>query len=100
MKRLVVTADDFGAAREVNEAIEIAHTRGILTATSLMVAAPAAAEAVCLPARTRPFGEVRMAVGTGGYKSTGFTMVQPISGCGEIAVSADWTKGGNAFRRR
>ena len=60
----------------------------------------AAAEAACLPASTRPFGEVRMAVGTGGYKSTGFTMVQPISGCGEIAVSADWTKGGNAFRRR
>ena len=51
MKRLVVTADDFGAAREVNEAIEIAHTRGILTATSLMVAAPAAAEAVALAKR-------------------------------------------------
>jgi hopanoid biosynthesis associated protein HpnK len=51
LKRLVVTADDFGAAREVNEAIEIAHTRGILTATSLMVAAPAAAEAVALAKR-------------------------------------------------
>jgi len=51
LKRLVVTADDFGAAREVNEAVEIAHTRGILTATSLMVAAPAAAEAVALAKR-------------------------------------------------
>jgi hopanoid biosynthesis associated protein HpnK len=51
LKRLVVTADDFGAAREVNEAIEIAHTRGILTATSLMVAAPAAAKAVALAKR-------------------------------------------------
>lgn len=51
MKRLVVTADDFGAAREVNEAVEIAHTRGILTATSLMVAAPAAAKAVALAKR-------------------------------------------------
>ncbi len=37
MKRLIVTADDFGAAREVNEAVEIAHTTGILTAASLMV---------------------------------------------------------------
>ncbi|HEY4126368.1 MAG TPA: ChbG/HpnK family deacetylase, partial [Rhizomicrobium sp.] len=51
MKRLVVTADDFGAAREVNEAVEIAHVRGILSATSLMVAAPAACEAVKLAKR-------------------------------------------------
>ena len=63
-------------------------------------AAAVADQAACLPASTRPFGEVRMAVGTGGYKSTGFTMVKPISGCGEIAVSADWTDGGNGFRRR
>jgi hopanoid biosynthesis associated protein HpnK len=48
---LVVTADDFGAAREVNEAVEIAHRDGILTATSLMVAAPAAGEAVKLAKR-------------------------------------------------
>lgn len=46
MKRLVVTADDFGAAREVNDAVLEAHANGILTATSLMVAAPAAADAV------------------------------------------------------
>ena len=51
MKQLVVTADDFGAAREVNEAVEIAHTSGILTAASLMVAAPAAAEAVTIARR-------------------------------------------------
>ena len=46
MKRLIVTADDFGAAREVNEAVEIAHRNGILTAASLMVSAPAAEDAV------------------------------------------------------
>ncbi len=46
MKRLIVTADDFGAAREVNEAVEAAHRDGILTAASLMVAAPAADDAV------------------------------------------------------
>ena len=46
MNALVVTADDFGLAREVNEAVEIAHTRGILTAASLMVGAPAADDAV------------------------------------------------------
>jgi hopanoid biosynthesis associated protein HpnK len=46
MKSLIITADDFGAAREVNEAVERAHKDGILTATSLMVAAPAATDAV------------------------------------------------------
>ncbi|HKU98613.1 MAG TPA: hopanoid biosynthesis-associated protein HpnK [Vineibacter sp.] len=46
MKHLIVTADDFGAAREVNDAVEHAHRHGILTAASLMVAASAAADAV------------------------------------------------------
>lgn len=51
MKQLIVTADDFGAAREVNEAVEIAHRDGILTAASLMVAGPAAADAVAVAKR-------------------------------------------------
>ena len=46
MKRLIVTADDYGAAAEVNEAVERAHRDGILTAASLMVAGAAAADAV------------------------------------------------------
>lgn len=46
MKGLIVTADDFGAAREINDAVEEGHRYGILSAASLMVAAPAAAEAV------------------------------------------------------
>ncbi|MBV8592821.1 MAG: ChbG/HpnK family deacetylase, partial [Caulobacteraceae bacterium] len=49
---LVVTADDFGAAPEVNAAVAIAHERGILTAASLMVGAPAADEAVALAKAT------------------------------------------------
>ncbi len=53
LKRLVVTADDFGAAKEVNNAVALAHRHGVLTAASLMVAAPAAAEAVAL-AKTLP----------------------------------------------
>ena len=43
---LTVTADDFGLAPEVNEAVERAHRDGILTAASLMVAEPHAADAV------------------------------------------------------
>jgi hopanoid biosynthesis associated protein HpnK len=53
MKKLIVTADDFGAAREVNDAVLQAHTHGILSAASLMVAAPAAGEAVAI-ARSHP----------------------------------------------
>jgi hopanoid biosynthesis associated protein HpnK len=57
MRRLVVTADDFGAAVAVNEAVEIAHRRGILTAASLMVGAPGAADAV---ARARALPSLRV----------------------------------------
>jgi hopanoid biosynthesis associated protein HpnK len=57
LKRLIVTADDFGAAREVNEAVEAAHRGGILTAASLMVAEPAAADAV---ARARRLPSLRV----------------------------------------
>ncbi|NQV83033.1 MAG: hopanoid biosynthesis-associated protein HpnK [Rhodospirillales bacterium] len=46
MKRLIITADDFGAALPVNEAVETAHRDGILTATCLMVGAPMAGDAV------------------------------------------------------
>ncbi len=46
VKRLIVTADDYGAALEVNEAVERAHRNGILSAASLMVSGPAAADAV------------------------------------------------------
>ena len=46
MKRLIVTADDFGAATQVNDAVERAHRDGILSAASLMVAGAAANDAV------------------------------------------------------
>jgi hopanoid biosynthesis associated protein HpnK len=46
VRTLVVTADDFGRSVEVNEAVEAAYRTGILTAASLMVAAPAAEDAV------------------------------------------------------
>ncbi len=46
MKRLIVTGDDFGLSEPINEAIERAHKEGILTAASLMVGAPAAADAI------------------------------------------------------
>ena len=57
MKRLVITADDFGADVAVNEAVEEAHLRGVLTAASLMVAAPAALDAV---ARARRLSGLRV----------------------------------------
>jgi hopanoid biosynthesis associated protein HpnK len=50
---LIVTADDFGLAPEVNAAVETAHCNGILTAASLMIGAPAAADAVDRARRMR-----------------------------------------------
>lgn len=46
MKFLIVTADDFGLHESVNEAVEQATRSGVLTCASLMVGAPAAADAV------------------------------------------------------
>jgi chitin disaccharide deacetylase len=45
-KFLIVTADDFGLHESVNEAVERAGRAGVLTAASLMVGAPAAADAI------------------------------------------------------
>jgi hopanoid biosynthesis associated protein HpnK len=45
-RQVILTADDFGLAVEVNEAIEAAHRRGVLTTASLMVGAAAAGDAV------------------------------------------------------
>jgi chitin disaccharide deacetylase len=43
---LILTADDFGLHDAVNEAVEQANRAGVLTAASLMVAAPGAADAI------------------------------------------------------
>jgi len=48
---LVITADDFGLAPEVNDAVEFAHRDGVLSAASLMVAGSAAGHAVGLARR-------------------------------------------------
>jgi chitin disaccharide deacetylase len=45
-RRLIVCADDFGRDVAVNQAVEMAHRDGILSTASLMVVAPAAADAV------------------------------------------------------
>jgi chitin disaccharide deacetylase len=52
-KTVTFSADDFGLTASVNEAIERAHRDGILQAASLMVAAPAAADALRI-ARANP----------------------------------------------
>lgn len=54
---LIVTADDFGLHPSVNEAVERAHTEGILTAASLMVGASAAGDAI---ARARALPGLRV----------------------------------------
>ena len=53
MRLLIVNADDFGYTTDVNEGIIEAHTRGILTAATLMANGDAFADAVRL-ARAHP----------------------------------------------
>ncbi|MHB1951122.1 MAG: hopanoid biosynthesis-associated protein HpnK [Acidiferrobacteraceae bacterium] len=45
-RRVIITADDFGAGLQVNRAVEIAHRDGVLTAASLMMAGEAVDDAV------------------------------------------------------
>jgi hopanoid biosynthesis associated protein HpnK len=52
-KFVIVTADDFGLNESINEAVDMANAGGVLTAASLMVAAPATADAI-RRARARP----------------------------------------------
>lgn len=53
MRRLIVNADDFGFTSGVNRAIVEAHSRGIVTSSTLMAKGPAFDEAVQL-ARSAP----------------------------------------------
>lgn len=56
-RRLILTADDFGLSEAVNEGVERAHREGVLTHASLMIAGPAAADAV---RRARRMPELRV----------------------------------------
>jgi hopanoid biosynthesis associated protein HpnK len=53
VKFLIINADDFGLHPAVNEAVEEAHKKGVLTSASLMVGAAAAEDAI-LRARRLP----------------------------------------------
>lgn len=53
MRRLIINADDFGYTSGVNRAIVEAHTRGVVTSSTLMASGAAFAEAVQL-AKTLP----------------------------------------------
>ena len=46
MRRIVITADDFGFSEAVNVAVERGFREGVLRSASLMVSAPAAADAI------------------------------------------------------
>ncbi len=46
MRTIVITADDFGFSESVNEAVERGFRDGVLRSASLMVSAPAAADAI------------------------------------------------------
>jgi predicted glycoside hydrolase/deacetylase ChbG (UPF0249 family) len=45
-KRLIINADDFGLCESINKGIVEAHTKGVLTSTTIMTNMPAAEQAV------------------------------------------------------
>lgn len=53
-RTLVVNADDFGRSPGINRGIVLAHLRGIVTSTSLMVRYPEGAEAAAAAAAEHP----------------------------------------------
>jgi hopanoid biosynthesis associated protein HpnK len=55
-RTLIITGDDFGMSVEVNEAVEEAHRRGVLTCASLVVAGDAAANAIARARRMPNLG--------------------------------------------
>jgi len=72
-KFLIVTADDFGLHHAVNDAVEQASRAGVLTTASLMVAAPAAADAI---RRARKLPQLR--VGLHLVLTDGHAMLPPV----------------------
>src|SRR5947199_8765588 len=56
MKKLIVTADDFGLTEKVNQGIIEAHCRGIVTSTSLMANGGAFEHAVARARETPRLG--------------------------------------------
>ena len=74
LKFLIVTADDFGLHQAVNRAVEQAARQGVLTTASLMVGAPAAADAVRI-ARDLP----GLAVGLHLVLADGWSVLPPRS---------------------
>lgn len=87
MKRLIVTADDFGLTEGVVEGIIEAHERGVVTATSLMVNAPACEEAGAW-ARAHPSLDVGLH-----FVLTYGRAVGPVEPLGELVAP------GGSFRR-
>jgi hopanoid biosynthesis associated protein HpnK len=71
-RRLIINGDDFGVSREVNQAVILAHRRGILTSTSLMVSGQACEHAVTL-AKENP----RLAVGLHVTCADGHPVMRP-----------------------
>ncbi len=55
-KRLIINADDFGLSESVNKAVEQAHSKGVLTSTTLMANMPAAGEAAKIAKRLGGLG--------------------------------------------
>jgi hypothetical protein len=55
----------------------------------------------CVPAADRkPHGQVWGGIGTGGYRSVGGVVTQPIGDCARVTIAVEHSEGGGRWRRR
>ena len=97
MKRLIVNADDFGFTRDVNAGIVEAHTKGILTATTLMANGDAFDDAVRLAGEhpTLDIGVHFVLVG-GRSLVSGAALPKDVHGVGELGNNSVTRRAGYA----
>ena len=55
-RKMIINADDFGLCEGVNRAVYEAHTRGVLTSTTIMANMPAVDEAIAIARKTPSLG--------------------------------------------
>ncbi|MDB5448806.1 MAG: hypothetical protein JWQ97_4123 [Phenylobacterium sp.] len=76
--------------------------RGILSGQPVADAKPSQGQGCEAPADRKPHGEVWAGVGTGGYRTLGGVVTQPIGACGQATIAISHTEGGlgGTWRRR
>lgn len=100
MRRLIVNADDFGRSHEINRAVALACSQGILTSASLMVNGEAAEEAIEISRRFPRLGVGLHLVLTNGHSTLEHRQIPRLVDCQEQFLSNPVAAGWRYFFNR